>query len=88
MNDIGPNSLAGLLLRHLASKDRHKELIETEWSMGNGQCPICYGLGPSFERQERGEYGDPSKLGHKKDCLLSMALKVVRSEYYGNKKIT
>jgi hypothetical protein len=40
-----------------------------EWSMGNGQCPICEGLKPNIFRR----YTLRSH-GHEKTCLLANAL--------------
>ena len=44
-----------------------KYLRKNEWSMGNGQCPICCGPKP-----RRGWWTD--KVGHKKDCKLAECL--------------
>ncbi len=43
-----------------------------EWSMGNGQCPECYGvhggwLGHPF-------HPTPSSIGHEPDCQLARAI--------------
>ena len=43
--------------------------MQTEWSMGNGQCPMCGGLGPLFARQER-----PVNIGHVVGCPLGVAM--------------
>lgn len=37
-----------------------------EWSMGNGQCPICFGVGPSFYPGVC--YLTPVNIGHELDC--------------------
>lgn len=48
-------------------------LKSKEWSMGNGQCPECFGV-------HEGWYGhplhmEPETIGHKKDCKLAKAIK-------------
>ena len=45
---------------------------DKEWSMGNGQCPECQGLPPSW-------HGHPcaltsNKIGHKPDCLVALTI--------------
>ncbi len=59
----------------IADHDSHipttaiKYLRGKEWSMGNGQCPECYGLSSKL----RSYY--PSRLaGHHPQCLLAVAL--------------
>lgn len=37
-----------------------------EWCMGNGQCPICEGAGPSFYPHPM--YLTPDTIGHDLDC--------------------
>ena len=49
-----------------------KYLLKKEWSMGNGQCPDCYGVPARW-------HGHPLHLtsetiGHKKDCPLAASL--------------
>jgi hypothetical protein len=42
-----------------------------EWSMGTGQCPACYGMGPmvaSFYPSK------PDAHGHREDCPMSAAI--------------
>lgn len=48
-------------------------LKKLEWSMGNGQCPECCGVPPSW-------YGHPchrtyGSIGHHKGCKLAASLK-------------
>ena len=45
-------------------------LRKKEWSMGNGQCPDCCGLGVTFEKQS-----DAKDIGHKKNCTRAKALR-------------
>lgn len=50
-----------------------KYFKDIEWSAGNGQCPICFGVPESW-------LGHPihltsKNLGHKKDCRLAKAMK-------------
>ena len=40
-----------------------------EWSMGNGQCPACYGLGPVFDGHPANE-----PTGHELDCELAILM--------------
>ncbi len=44
-----------------------------EWSMGNGQCPECYGVPDSW----LGHPCHPTKdtLGHESDCVLASSIK-------------
>ena len=46
-----------------------EHLRKVEWTMGNGQCGTCYGLGVSFHKS-RGA----SQIGHEKECGLAGAL--------------
>ncbi len=44
-------------------------LKKLQWSMGNGQCPECFGLKPfTFERYTRRSHG------HKQGCLLAKSM--------------
>lgn len=43
-------------------------LRKYEWTMGNGQCHLCYGNGPAFKDQS--EF-----IGHHSKCLLATALR-------------
>ena len=47
-------------------------LTEQEWSMGNGQCPECCGIGVGFHMQDHS-----SRIGHKKGCKLAKQLKEI-----------
>jgi len=46
-------------------------LLKDEWTMGNGQCHVCCGLGESFV------YGvnQGTEWGHEKGCSLAKAIK-------------
>lgn len=46
-----------------------KYLEEREWSLGNGQCDECNGLGPKF-------YGhhEAKELGHERSCKFAKLL--------------
>lgn len=48
-------------------------LQNKEWSMGNGQCPECYGV--SEEWLGHPLYLTSEKLGHQKGCPLAAQLK-------------
>lgn len=48
-------------------------LRSKEWSMGNGQCPECYGVPPSWLGHP--SYLDSSSIGHKPNCALAAALR-------------
>jgi len=48
-----------------------KYLKEREWSMGNGQCPDCYGVHEGWYGES---YLDTKSIGHKKDCSLAASL--------------
>ena len=45
-------------------------LLSIEWSMGNGQCPACYGPHPSRKKN----WFPPDEVGHKRNCPLARAL--------------
>lgn len=62
--------LSQLIPPEKISEDIKKEFLEAEWSMGNGQCPECYGLSPN----KYWYYGRDYETGHKKDCLLMKSL--------------
>jgi hypothetical protein len=51
------------------------QLRKIEWSMGNGQCPECQGLSPTFAYgvSDSG-YHEPHKTGHKRKCSLADAI--------------
>ena len=42
-----------------------------EWSLGNGQCPVCLGHSPN---QEPNRWWTDT-VGHKKNCLLAKYMK-------------
>ena len=48
-------------------------LLDKEWSMGTDQCPECCGVSSSW----LGHFAhlDGSKIGHKENCKLAVALK-------------
>jgi hypothetical protein len=49
-----------------------KYLLAREWSMGNGQCPDCCGVPPSWHGHPL--YLKTEKIGHQKGCKLAAAL--------------
>ena len=53
------------------SKETEKYLRKKEWSMGNGQCDECEGLGPDMYTLSRRVTADPSSFGHEKDCKFA-----------------
>ena len=42
-------------------------LVKREWSMGNGQCPECYGVPPSWHGHP--SYNTSENIGHKAECI-------------------
>lgn len=56
-------------------------IAEVEWSMGNGQCPLCGGKGPSFAAQE-----PPAEIGHTPGCLLLQPGGIVRGSFLPTKE--
>ncbi len=48
-------------------------LKRKEWSMGNGQCPECFGVPPSWLGHPC--YLTPDTIGHKFNCALAAVLK-------------
>ncbi len=48
---------------HMTPK-QERQAREHEWSMGNGQCPVCEGCQPDA-------FWHTANVGHKKDCTLS-----------------
>lgn len=47
-------------------------LKRKEWSMGNGQCPDCYGV--STEWLGHPLHMTPDSIGHKQGCPLAAAI--------------
>ena len=47
-------------------------LRKEEWSMGNGQCPECYGAPESFHGHPCHNTSDT--IGHEADCDLALSL--------------
>ena len=47
-------------------------LLKREWSVGNGQCPACFGMNPVFL-----SYHEPSEIGHKPGCGHAAAIKAL-----------
>lgn len=64
-----------------------KHLKEKEWSMGNGQCPECYGVPESWLGHINHLTFDT--IGHKKDCVLVACLRelgeapLIKGEFKG-----
>lgn len=48
-------------------KAAQKFLLDSQWSMGHGQCPTCLGHKP------RKKWDSPT-VGHRKGCKLAKAL--------------
>jgi len=48
-------------------------LQKREWSMGNGQCPECYGVPESWHGHPC--YMDAKTIGHEKGCKLAESLR-------------
>ena len=48
-------------------------LTKKEWSMGNGQCYECCGLGPNFAKGMMNE-PLPEETGHKRNCKFAKML--------------
>lgn len=60
------------------SKASIRFIHKMEWSVGNGQCDCCEGMGPAF-------MGWPAEeLGHSKDCKFATLMKEVglKPRYY------
>jgi len=74
MDDCGPKSLAAVLLAHIAGADQTEKLLEHEWSLGNGQCPVCYGLDPDPKHR----WGSSAPPGHEEGCLFGQAIAVMK----------
>jgi len=49
-------------------------LTKKEWSMGNGQCHECCGLGPNWGKGFANEPA-PEETGHKKNCKYAKMMK-------------
>jgi hypothetical protein len=49
-----------------------KYLREKEYSMGNGQCPECCGVPPSWHGHPC--HPTPQSIGHKRNCPLAAAI--------------
>jgi hypothetical protein len=49
-----------------------KYLRQREWSMGNGQCPDCCGVGEDWIGDMM--FLDGSGVGHKRGCKLAQAI--------------
>ncbi len=59
------------------SKEALNSLLKYEWSMGNGQCHLCYGLGKGFYPQNAYE-----EIGHKKTCGIGLAIREFGGDTY------
>lgn len=53
-------------------------LRKNEWTMGNGQCPDCYGLSP-YGRWEKHPCNTEG-VGHKRSCDRAIALEGLGEE--------
>jgi hypothetical protein len=63
-------------------------LQNAEWSMGNGQCPCCFGVSEKWLGHPL--YLTPETLGHKPVCELAKDLKSLGHTplYLGQSKLT
>ena len=55
-----------------------KFLRDKEWSMGNGQCPTCYGVPESWFGHPL--HMKPETIGHKDGCERAEAIKELGGE--------
>jgi hypothetical protein len=64
-------------------------LTKKEWSMGNGQCDECCGLGPDWGKGFMNE-PLPEETGHTRNCKFAKMLKELgfTVHYIKNKKGT
>lgn len=64
-----------------------KFLKDKEWSLGNGQCPECYGVPESWLGHPL--YLNSKGIGHKDNCTIAKAMKDVglKPLYIGKSKI-
>ena len=49
-----------------------KYLLSKEWSMGNGQCPECFGVPASWHGHSL--YLTGADIGHERNCSLAKSL--------------
>lgn len=49
-----------------------KYLLKREWSMGNGQCPDCYGVPESWHGHPL--HKEANTIGHTDKCALAAAI--------------
>lgn len=59
--------------KQLSSKDRLIKLRQKEWSVGNGQCPVCRGVNEAWHGHPL--YTDSGKIGHRTGCHLAADIK-------------
>lgn len=64
---------SGVAETHLSPESTQKDLLEREWSLGSGQCPICRGVNVAWHGHPL--YTDPGKIGHSTWCRLAAAIK-------------
>lgn len=62
-----------LVDKQLSCKDRLAQLRQKEWSIGNGQCPVCGGVNEAWHGHPL--YTDPGKIGHRTKCHLAADIK-------------
>lgn len=55
-----------------ANKSARKFLSDREWSMGNGQCPDCFGVHMGWLGHP--VHPDSSSIGHKSHCKRASAM--------------
>jgi hypothetical protein len=73
----------------MISEATEKYLLDKEWSMGNGQCDECCGLGPDWGKGFMNE-PLPEETGHTRNCKFAKMLKELgfTVHYIKNKKGT
>ena len=59
-------------VNYLKKKEAVKYLRKIEWSLGNGQCPECFGAPPGWTGHPC--YRNAASIGHKEDCDLARSL--------------
>lgn len=55
-------------------------LRRDEWTMGNGQCGECCGLGTGFLHGSFGGHEDVGRIGHRPACALALSLEELGEE--------
>ncbi len=66
-----PNNL-GEMEKTLSPEKKLKSLLEKEWSIGSGQCPVCRGVNEEWHGHPL--FTDPGKIGHSTWCQLAESI--------------